>query len=104
MMLNQQLIGSHCFKATEFLLFQGSECWRSSDFRIRLSTDRVSCLGRTESSCMAVSSSASCGVVSCVSVRTVHWPAVAIYLGFAILQTIEHLTYSCNLFQSCHSL
>lgn len=36
--------------------------------------------------------------VSCVSART-----VAVYLGFTILQTIEHSTYSCNLFRPCHS-
>jgi len=41
---------------------------------------------------MAMSSSASFGVVSCVSVRTVD-----IYLGSAILQTIEHLTFRCRI-------
>jgi hypothetical protein len=52
---------------------------------------------------MVVPISASFGVVSCVSVLAVHWPTVAIYLGFAILQTIEHLTYNCNLFRLCNS-
>jgi len=47
----------------------------------------LSCPRRIESSCMAVSSSASFGVVSCVSAFT-----VAVYLGFAIVQTLEHLT------------
>jgi len=103
MMLSQQVTGSQCFEATQFLLIQGSECWRSNDFGIWLSTDTVSYPRRTESSCMVAPISASFGVVSCVSVLTVHWPTVAIYLGFAILQTIEHLTCSCNLCRSCHS-
>jgi hypothetical protein len=103
MVLSQQMTGSQCFEATQFLIIQGSECWRSNDFGIWLSTDTVSYPRRIESSCMVVPISASFGVVSCVSVLTVHWPTVAIYLGFPILQTIEHLTCSCNLFQSCHS-
>jgi hypothetical protein len=41
----------------------------------------VSCARRTQSTCMAVSSSASCGLVSCVSARAVHWPTAAISLG-----------------------
>ena len=46
-----------------------------------------------------------CQLCCCVlvSVHTVHWPMVPICLGVAILQTTEHLTYSCSLLGSCHS-
>ena len=71
--------------------YSGVECWRSNAFGIWLSTDRISRPRRTESWCMAVSSSASCGVVSCVCAHTLHWPTVAIFVGHALLQTVEHL-------------